>query len=142
VIFVASDHAGYPLKQAVVKWLADHGHAHEDLGTHDTESTDYPEYAHLLAKKVAETEGAKGVLVCGSGIGMSIAANRHPGIRAALCHEAYSARMTRLHNDANVLCMGSRIVGEGVALDLLEVFLGTEFEGGRHARRVGKIDPA
>ena len=101
---------------------------------------DYPDYGHRVAEAVLAHEGSLGVLVCGSGIGISIAANRHPGVRAALCHDGYSARMSRAHNDANVLCMGARVVGEGLARDVLESFLGGSFEGGRHADRVAKID--
>ncbi len=139
-IFVGSDHAGLHLKAELVRAMTAAGHDVEDLGTHTEESTDYPDYAHRVADGVVAHEGARGVLVCGTGLGMSMAANRHPGVRAALCHEAFSARMARAHNDANVLCMGARVVGPGLALDVLTAFLGADFEGGRHARRVGKIE--
>ena len=107
---------------------------------HDTASTDYPDYAHRVADAVAAGRGL-GLLVCGTGVGMSMAANRHAGVRAALCADTFSARMTRLHNDANVLCLGARVVGGGLAQDIVDAFFGAEFEGGRHARRVSKIEP-
>lgn len=141
-IFVGSDHAGFDLKVELLRAMRDAGHDVEDLGTHSKESTDYPDYAHRVAAAVTAEEGARGVLVCGTGLGMSMAANRHPGVRAALCHETFSARMARAHNDANVLCMGARVVGPGLAIDVLEAFLAGAFEGGRHARRVGKIELA
>jgi ribose 5-phosphate isomerase B len=137
---IASDHAGYPLKLELVKTLHELGVAFEDLGTHDTASCDYPDYAHAVATGVAGGRYRAGVLVCGSGIGMSMAANRHPGVRAAVCTESFAAKATRQHNDANVLCLGSRIVGPGVAQEILRVFLQTGFEGGRHAPRVAKIE--
>ena len=139
-VVIASDHAGYRLKLELVKALETAGHPVEDLGTHDEGSADYPDFAHLLCAAIVEGRFSRGVLVCGTGLGMSMAANRHSGIRAAVCTGTYAARMTRAHNDANVLCLGSRIVGPGVAEDILETFLATEFEGGRHSRRVGKIE--
>lgn len=139
-VVIASDHAGYGLKLELVKALATAGYRVEDLGTHDESSTDYPDFAHLLCAAIVEGRFARGVLVCGTGLGMSMAANRHEGIRAAVCTESYAAHMTRAHNDANVLCLGSRIVGPGVAEDILKTFLATKFEGGRHSRRVGKIE--
>lgn len=138
-VLIASDHAGFGLKQALVGVLRGAGVEFEDLGTHDEGSTDYPDYAHALCEAITSGKASRGILVCGSGLGMSMAANRHPGIRAAVCTESYAARMTRLHNDANVLCLGSRIVGPGVAEDIVRVFLDTEFEGGRHQRRIDKI---
>ncbi|NLY93762.1 MAG: ribose 5-phosphate isomerase B [Myxococcales bacterium] len=137
--FFGSDHAGLDLKNALVARAKARGLEVVDLGTHDAASTDYPDYAHEVARRVAAGEG-RGVLVCGTGIGMSIAANRHPGVRAALCAEPFGARMTRLHNDANVLCLGARITGPGLAEEIFDVFVDTPFEGGRHARRVTKID--
>jgi ribose 5-phosphate isomerase B len=137
---IASDHAGLALKQQLKTVLEKRGVRVEDLGTHEDRSCDYPDFAHALAAGIEQGRYTRGVLVCGSGIGMSIAANRHPGVRAALCTESYAARMARLHNDANVLCLGSRIVGAGVAEDILFAFLDTAFEGGRHAARVAKID--
>lgn len=139
-IAIASDHAGFALKQELVAALTQRGLNVHDLGCHDTSSVDYPDFAHLLARGVADGKFAKGILVCGTGIGMSIAANRHRGVRAAVCSDTFSARMTRLHNDANVICIGSRVVGGGLAADIVDIFLATEFEGGRHSRRVDKIE--
>jgi ribose 5-phosphate isomerase B len=140
MIVCASDHAAVDLKNHLAERLRKAGRAVEDLGVHDTTSVDYPDFAHAVAEKVASGEAEFGVLVCGTGIGMSLAANRHPGVRAALCHDAYTADMARRHNDANVLCVGARVVGPGVAEQILDVFFGTEFEGGRHGRRVDKIE--
>ncbi len=139
-IAVGSDHAGLNLKGAVVKALGERGYEVLDLGTDSAESVDYPDFAHAVAAKVVSGDAPLGVLICGSGIGMSLSANRHPGVRAVVCSDTFSARMARMHNDANVLCMGERVVGEGLALDILDAFLGASFEGGRHARRVGKIE--
>jgi ribose 5-phosphate isomerase B len=136
----ASDHAGFPLKNHLVAWLRAHGHEVADLGTHSAESTDYPDFAHELARRVASGEFERGLLVCGTGIGMSIAANRHAGVRAARCLSEYDARMARAHNDANVLALGERVTGGGLAEAILETFLATAFEGGRHARRVERIE--
>jgi ribose 5-phosphate isomerase B len=136
----ASDHAGFPLKNHLVAWLRAHGHEVVDLGTHSAESTDYPDFAHELARRVVAGEFERGLLVCGSGIGMSIAANRHAGVRAARCLSEYDARMARAHNDANVLALGERVTGPGLAEAILETFLATAFEAGRHARRVQKIE--
>lgn len=139
-IAIGSDHAGFTLKQEVARHLEGGGHDVEDLGTHDEESTDYPDYGHAVAKAVAEGRAELGVLVCGTGVGMSMTANRHRRVRAVVCSEPYSARMARAHNDANVLCIGARVLGAGLACDIVDAFLGAEFEGGRHERRVGKID--
>ncbi len=139
VLVVGSDHAGLELKRALVSVAEDLGYEVRDVGTHTTDSTDYPDYAHAVADAVAAGEGL-GLLVCGTGIGMSISANRHPGVRAAACSDVYSARMSRQHNDANVLCVGGRVVGVGLAAQILEAFLGEQFEGGRHERRVRKIE--
>jgi ribose 5-phosphate isomerase B len=139
-IVVACDHAGLALKQDVVAALEEMGHSVEDLGTHGPESVDYPDYAHRAAQLITEGKHRFAVLVCGTGVGMSIAANKHPGIRAVVCSEPYSAAMARRHNDANVLCMGARVVGPGLAREILEAFLGQEFEGGRHERRVAKLE--
>lgn len=136
------DHAGFPLKEEVLGVLAALGHEVLDLGTSSAGvAVDYPDFAHDVAERVARGEVALGVLVCGSGIGMSMAANRHRGVRAVVCSEGYSAAIARRHNDANVLCFGARVVGPGVAAQLLEAFLGAQHEGGRHARRVAKIEP-
>lgn len=141
-VYVASDHAGFALKETVLMWLRERGLDVVDLGPESRERVDYPDFAHSLAERVssAESGGDLGVLVCGSGVGMSIAANRHAGVRAVVCSEAYSARLARQHNDANVLCIGERVVGEGTARDIVDAFFDATFEGGRHAARVGKID--
>jgi ribose 5-phosphate isomerase B len=137
---IACDHAGFSLKQQLKRLLAAMDVPFEDLGTDTEARCDYPEFAHALARGIAEGRYRLGVLVCGSGIGMSMAANRHPGVRAALCTEGYAARMSREHNDANVLCLGSRIVGPGIAEEILRAFLEARFEGGRHAARVATIE--
>jgi ribose 5-phosphate isomerase B len=140
-IIMGSDHAGLELKQACKAFLEKSGeHRVTDVGVFTLESTDYPKVAREVAEAVSGGEYARGVLICGSGIGMSIAANRYKGIRAALCDNLYCARMSRLHNDANVLTMGGRVVGIGLALDILDTFLRTEFEGGRHKNRIQMID--
>jgi ribose 5-phosphate isomerase B len=138
-IAIGADHAGYDAKEALKLRLGKRGDAVEDVGTHGTASVDYPDFAARVARLVAEGRADLGVLVCGSGIGMSIAANKVRGIRAAHCTEPYSARMAREHNDANVLCLGSRVTGEGLLEEVLEAFLGASFQGGRHAQRVDKI---
>ncbi|MGD8860735.1 MAG: ribose 5-phosphate isomerase B [Myxococcales bacterium] len=137
---MGSDHAGLELKQALRPVAEELGFEVKDVGTHDTASCDYPDFAHAVARGVAAGDYRFGVLVCGTGLGMSYAANRHRDIRAALCTETFAARMSREHNDANVLCMGARVIGAGVAGDVLRAFLTSEFEGGRHARRVAKIE--
>jgi ribose 5-phosphate isomerase B len=142
IIAIGSDHAGLPLKRALLSALEAQGHAVLDAGTHDDASVDYPDFAHEVAAKVAVGEAQFGVLVCGSGIGMSIAANRHPAIRAVVLHNTTEARLTRAHNDANIACFGARTTGVEVALDALATFLGTAFEGGRHERRIAKIETA
>lgn len=140
-IAIASDHGGLLLKRQLVASLEKDGHAVLDLGTHTEESCDYPDYAHAVAKLVTEGGADRGILVCGSGVGMSIAANRHPGVRAVVCTETYSARMSRAHNDANVLCLGERVVGPGLASDIVSVWLREEPEANpRHARRREKIE--
>ncbi len=140
MIVIAADHAGVELKGALAELLRDAGHEVEDLGPFDATSVDYPDFAHLAAAAVAEGRAERGVLVCGTGIGMSMAANTHPGVRAALCHDAFTAEMARRHNDANVLCMGGRVTGAGVAEQMARIFLETPFDGGRHQRRVELID--
>ncbi|RCK78703.1 MAG: Ribose 5-phosphate isomerase B [Candidatus Ozemobacter sibiricus] len=139
-VFAGSDHAGLPLKKKLVELLTAWGHQVEDLGTHTEASCDYPDFAHAVARRVVAEPGTIGLLTCGSGIGMSIAANRHPGIRAALCHDPLEARLCREHNDANVLVMGGRLLGEEMAAEILRVFLATSFSGGRHAPRIRKIE--
>src|SRR5690554_1420565 len=138
-IALAADHAGYALKEVLAESLRDQGYEVLDLGTHSLDSVDYPDYGKAMAQAIADGRSARGVIVCGSGIGISIAANRNPAVRAAVCHDVTSARLCRLHNDANVLALGARLVGEQVAKDCLEVFLETDFEGGRHQRRVAKL---
>lgn len=162
MIFIASDHAGFVLKCFVKQWLEMRGYEVCDLGVESDSRVDYPDYAKLLCQKLLEAnakvrldsraessatpdtnaspESNKGILICGSGIGMSMSANRFSGIRAALCTSAYMAHITRAHNDANVLCLGARISGEGEVESMLEAFFTTEFEGGRHSCRVGKIE--
>lgn len=138
-VAIAADHAGYELKSALKDDLAAMGFSVLDLGTSGPESVDYPDFAKALVDAMQQGRAAQGVLVCGSGIGMSIAANRHTGIRAALCHNADAARLARQHNDANVLVMGARVIDIDVARDCLKVFFTTLFEAGRHARRVEKL---
>lgn len=140
LIAIASDHAGFALKEELEAALVARSVAVDDLGTHDTSSTDYPDYAHRLADGVATGKWERGILVCGTGVGMAISANRHKGVRAVVCSEPYSARLSREHNDSNVLCIGARVVGVGMALEILDAWLGASFEGGRHASRVAKIE--
>lgn len=140
MILIASDHAAFDLKQHLRTFLKEMGHEVHDLGVDQIESVDYPDFAHRLAEGIGRGEGVQGILICGTGLGMSMSANRHPGIRAALCHDAYTAAMARKHNDANVLCLGARVLGVGVAEQVVRVFLSTPFEGGRHQRRVQKIE--
>jgi len=139
-IVIGSDHAGYELKLKVIDHLEERGIAVVDVGTDSLESCDYPVFADALCKKIQLRECELGILVCGTGIGMSIAANKHAGIRAACCSDTYSAKLTREHNDANVLCFGARVVGEGLALDLTDIFVDTDYVGGKHARRVAMLD--
>lgn len=138
-IAIASDHAGYGLKSTLVEELTSMGYDVLDLGTNSRDSVDYPEFGDLLAKAILDGRADRGVLVCGTGIGISMAANRHPGIRAANCQNDTAARLTRQHNNANVLALGERLVGAEVAKDCLKVFLETDYEGGRHAARVAKL---
>ncbi len=138
-IVIASDHAGFDLKMVLKQSLAEDGYDVLDLGTHGLESVDYPDFAASLAAAIRNGEAERGILICGTGIGISIAANRHPGVRAALCHNSTTARLARQHNDANVLALGARIVGEEIARDCVAAFLATPFDGGRHCRRVDKL---
>ena len=139
-IGVGSDHAGVNLKNKIAEFLKEKGYEVTDYGTHSTESCDYPVYAKAVAKSVANGENERGIICCGSGIGVSIAANKVKGVRAVLAHEPYSAMLSRLHNDANVLCLGERNTGESLALDIVETWLHSEYEGGRHQRRVDMLD--
>ena len=138
-VAIACDHAGFPIKSILKTELEQSDHQVIDLGTHSQDSVDYPDFGFALASALGKNEADFGVLVCGSGIGISIAANRHPQVRTALVHDALGAKMCRLHNDANVICFGGRMIGEEVAKDCLDIFLRTDFEGGRHARRVNKL---
>ena len=139
MIALGADHGGYALKEEVKKYLDEKGIAYKDFGCHSPESVDYPDMAVPPCKAVVAGECEKALLFCGTGVGISIAANKVKGIRACCCSDTFSAKYTRLHNDANVLCMGGRVVGPGLALEMVELFLTTEFEGGRHQRRVDKL---
>ena len=139
-IAIGCDHGGYALKLAVKKHLEEKGYEVIDYGCHGTESVDYPVYGEKVGRAVARGECKLGVLICGTGIGISLAANRVKGVRAAVCSEPYSAEMTRRHNNANIIAFGARVVGEGTAMTIVDAFLGAQFEGGRHARRVDMIE--
>lgn len=139
MIALGSDHAGFPLKEAIKKYLDSVGTEYVDCGAYDTQSCDYPVQAKNTCLKVVSGECDKAILCCGTGIGISMAANKVKGIRAACCSDYFSAKYTRMHNDANVLCLGARVIGEGAALELVNVFLNTPFEGGRHQRRVDQL---
>ena len=139
VIAVGCDHGAYKLKSTVKSHLEHHGYSVIDFGTHDSESVDYPIYASKVCEAVLKGDADLGILMCGTGIGMSIAANKYNGIRAALCSDTFSAHFTRMHNDANVLCMGARVIGEGLAIDIVDSFLHAEYEGGRHQKRLDLI---
>lgn len=138
MIAIGSDHAAADLRKIVKAYLEDQEIPYMDCGT-DEAPSDYPEVAKIVCKKIQNGEADTGILLCGTGIGMSLAANKMKGIRAAVCSETYSAKYTRLHNDANVLCMGARVVGSGLAAEILDAFLFTEFEGGRHQRRIDMV---
>jgi len=140
-ILIASDHAGWELKEAVKGFLVKEGHTVRDLGPQDTQSVDYPVYGKLLAKEISEGKAEQGILICGTGIGMSMTANRFPGVRAALCQDPFCARLSREHNNANVLCLGGRIIGVGMALEIVKVWIAAPFAAeGRHDRRVKMIE--
>lgn len=139
LIALGCDHGGFALKAELVPMLEEAGHTIVDLGTYSEASVDYPDFADKVCAAINEQRCERGILICGTGIGMSIAANRHRSIRAALCHEAYTARMSREHNDANILCLGARVLGPAVALDIVQVWLETEFAGGRHQRRISMM---
>lgn len=138
-IAIASDHAGFDYKEQVKSFLEGKGYSVLDLGTATRDSVDYPDFGHALGKAIEAGQAERGVLICGTGIGISIAANRNPFVRAALCHDVTGARLSRQHNDANVICLGQRVTGLTVALDCVEAFLNTDFEGGRHQGRVNKL---
>ena len=137
---MGSDHGGYGLKDTLKSVILNLGHEVKDCGCHGPDATDYPVYAGAVTALVGSRAVERGILICGTGIGMSIAANRHPGIRAALCHEPYTARMSRAHNDSNVLCLGARVIGPGLAEEMVRIWLDTPFEGGRHQRRLNLLD--
>ena len=138
-VALAADHGGFALKEEVRRPLDEIGVPYQDFGTHSADSVDYPDYARAACKKITDGECEFGLLFCSTGVGISIAANKVPGIRCCCASETFSAKYTRLHNNANVLAMGGKIVGEGIAFEMVDIFLSTEFEGGRHQRRVDKI---
>ena len=140
-ISIGSDHGGYALKEKLAAYLREQGHEVTDVGTHSKDSCDYPDFGHAAAKLVASGECERGIVVCTTAIGISISANKEPGIRCALCSEPFSAKMTRLHNDANMLALGAALIGEGMAKEITDVFLSTPFsQGERHQRRIDKIE--
>ncbi len=139
MIAIASDHGGFDLKEEIKSYLTAKGYEVKDYGTHDKSSCDYPDIAKALCDGINSGQCERGILLCGTGIGISMAANKIQGIRAACCSDYFSAKYTRLHNDANVLCMGGRVVGAGLGCELAEIFLTTDFEGGRHGTRVEKL---
>lgn len=139
MLAIGCDHGGFKLKEDIVAHLKKNGVDFKDFGTFDENSVDYPDIAKLVCESIINGECVNGILVCGTGIGISIAANKHKGIRAAVCSDEFSAKFTRLHNDANVLCLGGRVVGPGLACELVDIFLNTGFEGGRHSLRIEKI---
>ncbi len=140
MLAIGSDHGGFELKAEIMKHLAARGFEYKDFGTNSEDSCDYPVYGEAVGRAVASGDFDLGIIICGTGIGISIAANKIKGIRAALCGDTFSAEMARAHNNANILALGARVVGTGLALKIVDTFLDTEFEGGRHARRVGLID--
>ncbi len=139
-LVMACDHGGFELKESLKKTLLASGIEISDLGVFQKDSVDYPDQAHELANAILSGKASSGILICGTGVGISIAANRHPGIRAALCTDPFMARMSREHNDANVLCLGGRVIGPSLAEEIVRAFLDGNFEGGRHARRLTKIE--
>jgi ribose 5-phosphate isomerase B len=138
-IAIGCDHRGLNLKKVIAGLLSEEGHSYEDFGCYDTASVDYPDIGGRVAQAVAEGRFDHGILVCSTGIGMSMVANKVPGVRAALCHDIFSARRSREHNDANVLCLGEWVVGEGLAREIVSSYLGAQFQGGRHAQRLEKV---
>ena len=138
-IFISSDHAGYKLKEAIKVYLSKKKLTFQDLGPHNNDRVDYPDYAHKVARRVKIGKNNIGILVCGSGMGMNIAANRHKNIRAAQCFNLKSTKLSRLHNDANIITLGSRLLNKKLALNCVNTFLNTKFEGGRHSKRIKKI---
>ena len=139
-IAIGSDHGGFEYKSEIIDYLKENGYTYTDVGTYSKESCDYPIIAKKVAQKIVSGEADRGILICGTGIGMSIAANKVKGIRAALCSDTFSAKATRAHNNSNILCLGQRVIGDCLALDIVTVWLNTEFEGGRHQRRIDEIE--
>lgn len=139
MIAIGSDHGGYALKGEIIRYLEEKGITVRDFGCYSPDAVDYPDIAVTVCGEITEGRCEKGILICGTGIGISIAANKVNGIRAALCHSSFDGRMCRMHNNANVLCLGGRTTGTAIALDIVDAFVSTEFEGGRHETRVGKI---
>ncbi len=139
IIGIGCDHAGFHLKERVNKWLLENGYSIRDFGTTTEESVDYPDFAHAVSQSIEQGDTNMGVLICGTGIGMTMSANRHKGIRAALCKDGNACEMARKHNDANVLCIGARNTNPAILFDMLDCFFNTEFEGGRHQKRIEKI---
>ncbi|MCS7163634.1 MAG: ribose 5-phosphate isomerase B [Thermodesulfovibrio sp.] len=139
-IAIGADHAGFELKELVSQFIRETGHELIDMGTGSSCAVDYPDYAEAVAKAVSDGKVERGILICGTGIGMSIVANKFKNIRAALCNDLFTAKMSRLHNDANILCMGARVIGKGLALEIVKTWLDTPFEGERHLRRIEKIN--
>ncbi len=139
-IAIGSDHAGFKLKEILINHLQDKGIKVKDFGTNSLDSVDYPDYAVSVSSSIISKECDFGILICGTGIGISIAANKVKGIRAALCHDGYTARMSRFHNDANIIAMGANVIGSEVAKDMVDIWLTSKFEGGRHERRINKIE--
>ena len=138
-VAIGCDHAGIRFKERIINWLWEKGYSAQDLGTGSEDSVDYPDFAHAVAESIEQNNAQMGILICGTGIGMSMSANKHKSIRAALCKDGAAAEMTRKHNDANVLCIGARNTNPAILLDMLDAFFHTEFEGGRHQRRIDKI---
>jgi len=139
-IALASDHGGFDLKESVIAHLLNTGWEVDDLGPHSGDSVDYPDYGIKLAEAVAEKKVERGIVICGTGIGMSIVVNRYPGIRGTLCSDVFTAKLCREHNDSNILVMGGRVIGKGLAAEIVDIWLNTPFEGGRHQRRLDKIN--
>ena len=142
MIAIGCDHGGFELKEHIKKHLDEIGEEYKDYGTYSEESVDYPDCAAPVCKAIQDKTADKGILICGTGIGISIAANKHKGIRAALCSDVYSAKMTKQHNNANIICLGGRVTGRELAFMIVDTWLATEFEGGRHAQRIAKIHAA
>ena len=138
-IAIASDHGGFELKESIITFLLKKGWEVDNLGAPSTDSVDYPDYGIKVAKAIIDKKFVRGILICGTGVGMSIVVNRFPGIRGTLCSDVYTAKMCREHNDSNVLIMGGRVIGVSLAMEILDIWLNTEFEGGRHQRRLDKI---